>query len=360
MNLQDISKNWITAFPTPLIIAGPCSAESEHQILRTAEKIKENTPQATIFRAGIWKPRTKPNGFEGVGSIGLPWLRKVKETFSMTITTEVANAQHVEAALDHGVDILWIGARTTTNPFAVQEIADALKDKEIPVLIKNPVNPDLALWVGAFERLLGAGITKLGAIHRGFSTYHKTQFRNEPNWQLAIDFMNALPNIPFLIDPSHIMGKKDGLRDIVQQAYHLGYDGMMIETHICPEEAWSDAKQQITPQELREMIATVHPPNSKHETLDAEITRHRIGISEIDTQIIQLLRERMNFSEKIALVKQEKNAQVFQPERWKEIMQNVGNLAHENHLSEAFIQRLFKSIHEESIEVQHKIIAQNK
>lgn len=360
MNLQNISKNWISTFLSPLIIAGPCSAESEQQMCSTAEKIKENTPEVNIFRAGIWKPRTKPNGFEGVGIIGLPWLKKVKEDFGMKITTEVANAEHVKAALDHGVDILWIGARTTANPFAVQEIADALKEKDIPVLIKNPVNPDLALWLGAFERLLGAGITKLGAIHRGFSTYHKTKFRNEPNWQLAIDFMNVQPNIPFLIDPSHIMGKREGIADITQQAFSLGYDGMMIETHIRPAEAWSDANQQVTPSELKEIITGIHPPCQKHETLDKEIERHRIGISEIDEQIIRLLKDRMKFSEKIAKVKQAKNAQVFQPERWKEIMNNVMILANENQLSEGFVQKIFKSIHEESIEIQHRFIAQNK
>lgn len=360
MNLNALSKSWISIYQSPFIMAGPCSAESEAQVLETAHQIKEQTPEVTVFRAGIWKPRTKPNGFEGVGIMGLRWLARVKEEFGFLITTEVANASHVKAALDSGIDILWIGARTTANPFAVQEIADALQGVDMPVWVKNPVNPDLALWLGALERLQGAGLQKLGVIHRGFSTYHKMKYRNEPNWQLAIDFMNTHPNIPIVVDPSHIVGRRDGLLDVAQQAFRLGYDGMMIETHCTPEKAWSDAQQQITPGALKEMIQLLQKPLSNDVSLHSDIERHRMEISEIDSQLIRLLAQRMVLSEKIANVKKAMNAQVFQPERWREITQNVSELAVAWGVSEEFIQKLFKCIHEESIEVQHRTMASKK
>ena len=246
MNLQNLENNWIKEFSNPLIIAGPCSAESESQMLETAKRIKESNADVPIFRAGIWKPRTKPNGFEGVGVIGLNWLKKVKEEYGFKTATEVANAHHVAAALEADVDILWIGARSTVNPFTVQEIAEALKGTDKPVLVKNPVNPDLALWIGALERLLGQNVKNLGVLHRGFSTYQKTKYRNIPNWQIALDFKNQFPNIPMLVDPSHICGNRTGLAGIAQEALNVGYEGMMIETHCTPDEAWSDAAQQIT------------------------------------------------------------------------------------------------------------------
>lgn len=361
MNLNTLSKSWISQYPSPLVIAGPCSAESETQIMETALKIKENTPTVQIFRAGIWKPRTKPNGFEGVGAVGLKWLSKVKEELGLEITTEVANANHVKAAIDAGINTLWIGARTTTNPFAVQEIADTLQqNQQVSVWVKNPVNPDLALWIGALERLQGAGIQKIGAVHRGFSTYHKTKYRNEPNWQLAIDFMNTYPNIPLIVDPSHIVGNREGLLDVSQQAIRLGYDGMMIETHHSPNEAWSDAKQQITPERLADIIELLQKPSPENVTLHADIEQHRTAISEIDRQIITLLSHRMTLSKQIANVKKEINAQVFQPDRWREIMENVSLLSQENGISEDFVQKIFKCIHEESIEIQHKIMTQYK
>ena len=245
MELQDLKNDWINNYPKPLIIAGPCSAESETQMLETARRIKESGADVPVFRAGIWKPRTKPNGFEGVGVIGLNWLKKVKEEYGFKTATEVANANHVFAALEADVDILWIGARSTVNPFTVQEIAVALRGTEKTVLVKNPVNPDLALWIGAMERLLGQGITNIGAIHRGFSSYQKTKYRNIPNWQIAIDFKNQFPNIPMIVDPSHICGNRTGLASVAQEALNVGYHGAMIETHCTPDEAWSDAAQQV-------------------------------------------------------------------------------------------------------------------
>src|SRR5690606_16018652 len=243
--------NWIAEFQKPLFIAGPCSAESEKQMLQIASTLPE---QVKVFRAGIWKPRTKPNSFEGVGAIGLKWLKKVKEEYGFKITTEIATASHAKLALEHDVDILWIGARTTVNPFKVQEIADALRGTDKIVLIKNPVNPDLDLWIGALERLNGEGITKLGAIHRGFSTYKKDRYRNQPQWQIPLDFKNLFPQIPLICDPSHIAGDRNLIAEIAQKSFNFGFDGLMVETHHTPDEAWSDAAQQVTPDRLKSII----------------------------------------------------------------------------------------------------------
>ena len=356
MELNELKNDWINEFSKPLIIAGPCSAESEAQMLETAQRIKESNADVSVFRAGIWKPRTKPNGFEGVGVIGLNWLKKVKDEFGFKTTTEVANAHHVYAALEADVDILWIGARSTVNPFTVQEIAVALRGTNKPVLVKNPVNPDLGLWIGALERLLGQGITNLGAIHRGFSTYQKTKYRNIPNWQIALDFKNQFPNIPLLVDPSHICGNRTGLADVAQEALNVGYHGALIETHCNPDAAWSDAAQQITPETLAGMIADLKVRKSDISGYEDEIGKHRTVISDIDYQLIQLLSDRMKLSEKIGSVKKENNIAIFQPERWKIITEYANQKAEETGMNKEFIEKLFKAIHEESIEVQNSVM----
>lgn len=356
MNLQDLENNWINRFPKPLIIAGPCSAESEAQMLETAQRLKETHAEIPVFRAGIWKPRTKPNGFEGVGVIGLNWLKKVKEEFGFQTATEVANAHHVVAALDADVDILWIGARSTVNPFTVQEIAEALNGTEKTVLVKNPVNPDLALWIGALERLAGQNVKNLGVIHRGFSTYQKTKYRNIPNWHIPLDFKNQFPNIPIIVDPSHICGNRTGLAAIAQEAMNVGYHGAMIETHCSPDAAWSDAAQQITPEVLAELIAKLEIRNSGIAGYEDELGKHRTLISDLDFQIIELLSQRMKISEHIGNVKKENNIAIFQPERWKVINEYAVQKAEETGMSAEFIEKVFKAIHEESIEVQNSVM----
>lgn len=355
MDLKNIENKWVEQFPKPLIIAGPCSAESESQMLETAKRIKESTAEVPIFRAGIWKPRTKPNGFEGVGTIGLNWLKKVKEEFGFKTATEVANAHHVAAALEADVDILWIGARSTVNPFTVQEIAEALNGTDKPVFVKNPVNPDLALWIGALERLLGQNVKNLGVIHRGFSTYQKTKYRNIPNWQIALDFKNEYPNIPMLVDPSHICGNRTGLAEVAQEAMNVGYEGMIIESHCTPDDAWSDASQQITPEVLAELIANLQIRNSDISVFDGEMGRHRTLISDLDFNLIELLSQRMKISEKIGTLKKDNRIAIFQPDRWKVITEYAIQKADETGMSQDFIEKVFKAIHEESIEVQNKI-----
>ena len=355
MDLKNLENNWVKEFPKPIIIAGPCSAESESQMLETAKRIKESNAEVPIFRAGIWKPRTKPNGFEGVGTIGLGWLKKVKQEYGFKTATEVANAHHVAAALEADVDILWIGARSTVNPFTVQEIAEALKGTDKPVFVKNPVNPDLALWIGALERLLGQDVKNLGVIHRGFSTYQKTKYRNIPNWQIALDFKNQYPNIPMLVDPSHICGNRTGLAGIAQEAMNVGYEGMIIESHCNPDDAWSDASQQITPEVLAELINNLQIRNSDISVFDDEMGRHRTLISDLDFNLIELLSQRMKISEKIGTLKKDNNIAIFQPERWKIITEYALQKADETGMSSEFIEKVFKAIHEESIEVQNNI-----
>ncbi len=355
MNLKDLKNEWINEFPEPLVIAGPCSAESEAQMLETARRIKESGANVPVFRAGIWKPRTKPNGFEGVGVIGLNWLKKVKEEYGFKTATEVANAHHVFAALEADVDILWIGARSTVNPFTVQEIAVALRGTNKPVFVKNPVNPDLALWIGAMERLLGQGIENLGAIHRGFSSYQKTKYRNTPNWQIALDFKNQFPNIPMIVDPSHICGNRTGLASIAQEALNVGYQGMIIETHSNPDEAWSDASQQITPEVLADLLANLQIRNTDISGYEEDLGKHRTLISDLDFQLIELFSQRMKIAEKIGTIKKQNNIAIFQPDRWKEITEYASQKANETGMSQEFIEKVFKAIHEESIEVQNKL-----
>lgn len=360
MKLNEVKSDWFSTFNNPLVIAGPCSAESESQMLETARRIKESGADVPVFRAGIWKPRTKPNSFEGVGVIGLHWLKKVKEEYGFKTATEVANAHHVFAALEADVDVLWLGARTTVNPFTVQEIAVALKDTDKIVLVKNPINPDLSLWIGGMERLLGQGINNIGVIHRGFSNYQKTKYRNVPNWSIALDFKKEFPNIPMFIDPSHICGNRTGLAAVAQEALNCGYEGMIVETHATPDEAWSDAKQQITPEVLAEMLKGLQTRSQGISGYEDEMGKHRTEISDIDFQLLNLLDQRMKVSEKIGGLKKDNNIAVFQPDRWHVIEEYAAKKADETGMSKEFIEKVFHAIHEESIAVQNKIMIDKK
>lgn len=351
-------RSWLDAFGLnhPLVIAGPCSAETEEQLLKIAHQLKDT--DTSVLRAGIWKPRTRPGNFEGVGALGLKWLQRAKEETGLLTTTEVANANHVDLALKHDVDILWIGARTTVSPFIVQEIADAVKGTDKIVLVKNPVNPDLALWLGAVERFYTAGITKLGVIHRGFSTYEKTRYRNNPEWQIPIDLQNTFPDLPLILDPSHIAGKRDIIFDLCQTALDLNYDGLMIETHFDPDNAWSDAKQQITPQALEKM--TVDLKIRKVEGDEAEFNNQlntmRTQIDLIDDQIMDMLGKRMKIVDGIGALKKKNNVAILQVKRWNEVLGRMILEGEQNKLSEEFVLKIYKAIHQESINHQKKVI----
>lgn len=353
-------RTWLDDFNLshPLVIAGPCSAETEEQVLKIAHELKDS--DVSIYRAGIWKPRTRPGGFEGVGAIGLKWLQKAKAETGLLMATEVANAAHVQLALEHDIDVLWIGARTTVNPFAVQEIADALKNTDKIVLVKNPVNPDLALWLGGVERLYNAGIKKLGVIHRGFSTYEKTKYRNIPEWQLAIELQNRFPDLPLICDPSHITGKRDMIQEVSQQALDLNYDGLIIETHIDPDNAWSDASQQVTPTKLKQIFEDLRVRKETEEGSDynQSLSRLRVDIDEYDAKLLEILGKRMVVADKIGALKKEKNVAVLQNKRWNEILGKMILEGEEKGLSEEFILRIFKAIHQESISHQEKVLNQ--
>ncbi len=340
----------------PLLIAGPCSAETEEQVLATAMQLKAATP-TSIFRAGIWKPRTRPGGFEGVGAIGLKWLQKAKAATGLPMAVEVANATHVKLALEHDIDVLWIGARTTVNPFAVQEIADVLANTDKIVLVKNPVNPDLSLWMGGVERLYNAGVKKLGIIHRGFSTYEKSKYRNNPEWQIAIDFRRKFPDLPLICDPSHITGKRNMIQEVAQQALDLNYDGLMIETHCNPDNAWSDAAQQVTPNELKQIWnqLKVRKITDEADDYNLKMAALRVQIDDFDRKIVENVGKRMLITEQIGALKKEKNVAILQNKRWSEILDNMTKLGSEMGLSEEFIVKLFKAIHQESISHQEKI-----
>ncbi len=336
----------------PIVIAGPCSAETEEQVMDTAKQLAKNGIK--IYRAGIWKPRTKPGGFEGVGEIGLPWLQKVKEETGMYVSTEVATAKHVEAALKAGIDILWVGARTSANPFAVQEIADSLKGVDIPVLIKNPVNPDLDLWIGAIERIYNAGIRKLGAIHRGFSSYDKKIYRNLPQWHLPIELHRRLPNIPIICDPSHIGGRRELIASISQQAMDLSFDGLIIESHTCPDKAWSDASQQITPDILQFIINKLVIREGVQTT--ESLADLRLQIDNIDNDLLEMLSKRMRISREIGTFKKEHNMPVLQANRYDEIMQKRVILGESMGMSPEFVTKILEAIHEESVRQQIDVI----
>lgn len=341
----------------PLIISGPCSAETEEQVIETAERLAK-TGKVDMLRAGIWKPRTKPGMFEGIGAKGLPWLQKAKNLTGLPTTVEVATGKQVEDALTFDVDVLWIGARTTVNPFSVQEVADALRGVDVPVLIKNPINPDLELWQGAVERVARAGIRQIGLIHRGFSSYGNTEFRNAPMWHLAIEMKRRMPGMPIINDPSHICGRRDILQATAQKAIDLDFDGLMIESHIDPDNAWSDAKQQITPERLAEMLSAISwrkedvPSESYHAALD----KLREQINHIDDELMQLISQRMSIAEKIGEYKRNNNVTILQATRWNEVLEKALQKAGKVGLSDEFITRYMDAIHMESINRQNKIM----
>ncbi len=343
----------------PLIIAGPCSAETEKQVMDTAMQLAENGIK--IFRAGIWKPRTKPGGFEGVGKEGLGWMRRVKDELGMLTATEVATRQHVKDALEAGIDILWIGARTSANPFAMQEIADTLAEAqvpELPVLVKNPVNPDLELWIGALQRIYNAGIRRLGAIHRGFSVYGKHLYRNMPQWHIPIELRRRMPDLPIVCDPSHIGGKRELIAPLSQQSLNMGFDGLIIESHCTPDEAWSDASQQVTPETLDLILNTLVAPTSSQSTENLSALRQQID--RIDNDLIELLNKRMRVSREIGQFKKEHSMPVVQAGRYDDIMQTRRKLAEQMGMSGDFMAAVLTAIHEESVRQQLEILNNNR
>ena len=344
--------------PRPSVVAGPCSAESEEQIMETAKGLKEMG--INVFRAGIWKPRTHPGCFEGVGAEGLEWLRKVKSEYGLKVSTEVASEKHVKECLKQGVDMVWLGARTTANPFLVQEIADALSGTDIPVLVKNPVNADLELWIGALERLYRAGIRKLGVIHRGFSTFDKIKYRNDPQWQVAIELRSRYPELPFFVDPSHLGGSRDYILEISQRSLDLGFEGLMIESHCNPSVALSDAKQQLTPSELSDLLynqIVVRENDSDAPQWKENIDQLRAKIDIIDENILYALGSRMNVSRQIGEYKKENNIAILQTARWDKVLSKVVNVGSTYGLSEKFLKDVFAAIHEASVEVQNEVIS---
>lgn len=353
MKLQSILEN---PHKRPIIIAGPCSAETEEQVLQTA---RELAPQnIDLFRAGIWKPRTRPGSFEGVGTPGLKWLKKVKKETGMKVTTEVAKAEHVYQAIKHNIDVLWIGARTTVNPFSVQEVADAIEGVDIPVLIKNPINPDLGLWVGAIERIYKAGVTKIGVIHRGFSYHGETPFRNVPRWQIAIELKRRFPDLIMICDNSHICGRRDTLFEVAQQAMDLNYDGIMTEVHPTPDEAWSDAKQQITPAQFKGLVDQLvfrDPTTDDIEFLET-LDHLRKEIDHIDNELLNLLGHRMELADSIGQYKKRNNIAILQTSRWNEILEKTIALGQTKGLSKDFITTVLRAIHQESINHQEAIM----
>ncbi|MDD6784581.1 MAG: bifunctional 3-deoxy-7-phosphoheptulonate synthase/chorismate mutase type II [Prevotellaceae bacterium] len=336
----------------PIVIAGPCSAETEEQVMTTARQLAGKG--CHMFRAGVWKPRTKPGGFEGNGEKALPWLKQVKDETSMLIATEVATPEHVELALKYDVDILWVGARTTANPFAMQALADSLKGVEVPVLVKNPVNPDLELWIGALERINGAGIKRLGAIHRGFSSYEKKLYRNSPMWQIPIELHRRIPNLPILNDPSHIGGRRDLIAPLCQQAMDLGMDGLIVESHCSPESAWSDAKQQVTPDILDYILSmlVIRDTVAHGDTLASL----RKNIDELDNDLIDLLAKRMRISRQIGEYKKEHDMTVVQTKRYSEILDKRGAQGSLMGIDPECIKNIFEHIHEESVRQQIDVI----
>src|SRR5688572_1397322 len=341
----------------PLIISGPCSAETEEQVLETAQRLAA-TGKVNMLRAGIWKPRTKPGLFEGIGAKGLPWMQQAKKLTGLPTTVEVATGKQVQDALTFDVDVLWIGARTTVNPFSVQEVADALRGVDVPVLIKNPINPDLELWSGAVERVARAGIKQIGLIHRGFSSYGNTEFRNAPMWHLAIEMKRRNPGMPIINDPSHICGRRDILQAVSQRAIDLDFDGLMIESHIDPDNAWSDAKQQITPEQLKEMLDTIiwRKEDINSEEYHAALEKLRQQINHLDDELMQILGQRMKIADKIGQYKKENNITILQTNRWNEILERASAKGEKIGLSKEFITKYFDAVHMESINHQKKVM----
>jgi len=341
----------------PLVISGPCSAETEEQVVDTANRLAA-TGKVDILRAGIWKPRTRPGSFEGVGTKGLPWLQRAKKESGLPVAIEVATGKQVEDALHFDVDVLWIGARTTVNPFSVQEVADALRGVDVPVLIKNPINPDLELWIGAVERVAKAGIKNIGLIHRGFSSYGNTEYRNAPMWHLAIEMKRRNPGMLLINDPSHICGRRDILHDVAQKAIDLDFDGLIIESHIDPDQAWSDAKQQITPEKLGELVGSIiwRKEDINSEELHAAMEKMRAQINQLDDELLQLLGQRMKVADKIGQYKKDNNITILQTNRWNAILERAFAKGEQLGLSKEFVTKYFDAVHMESINHQNKIM----
>lgn len=346
---------------SPIVMAGPCSAESFEQVMTTAKALKEISG-VSVFRAGIWKPRTRPNNFEGLGEIALPWLNEVKKETGLLVTTEVATAKHVELCLKHGVDILWIGARTTANPFSVQEIADSLKGVDIPVMVKNPINADLQLWIGALERFNLAGITKLIAIHRGFSVAEKLEFRNDPLWRIPMELKVKFPELPLICDPSHITGQRELIQKVCQKAMDLDMDGLIIETHPDPDKAWSDASQQVTPKKLSEIISnlSLKKEDSKDLSFTHNLNDLREQIDRLDNELLHTLKLRANVVDKIAKAKIEQNVTALQRNRFDQLMKERLHAGEKLGLDQNFIKEIFDAIHEQSVQIQTDLFEKTK
>lgn len=347
--------------PRPSVVAGPCSAETEEQVMETAKGLKELG--INVFRAGIWKPRTHPGCFEGIGNEGLKWFQRVKKEYGLKVSTEVASERHVYECLKHGVDLLWLGARTTANPFLVQEIADALEGADVPVLVKNPVNADLDLWIGALERLNRAGVKKLGVIYRGFSTFDKIKYRNDPQWQIAIELRSRYPELPFFVDPSHMGGSREYVQEISQRSLDLGFEGLMIESHCNPSAAWSDAKQQLVPEDLRDLLynkLTVRDDDSDSPEWKENIDQLRAKIDVIDENLLYALGSRMKISRQIGEYKRDNNIAIIQASRWDILLGKVVEKGKEYGLTEKFLNDVFNAIHEASVEIQNEIISKQK
>lgn len=336
----------------PVVIAGPCSAETEEQVMETAKDLAKNGVR--IFRAGIWKPRTKPGGFEGVGSVGLTWLQEVKKETGMLVATEVANKQHVEEALNAGVDVLWIGARTSANPFAMQEIADSLVGADVPVLVKNPVNPDLELWIGAMQRIYNAGIRQIGAIHRGFSAYGKHLYRNMPQWHIPIELRRRMPELTLICDPSHIGGKRELMAPLSQQAMDMGFDGLIVESHCDPDSAWSDKSQQVTPEVLNFILNMLVVRDTTQTTESLTLLRQQID--QIDNDLLEALSKRMRISREIGQYKKEHSMPVVQTGRYDDILNSRAAAAEELGMNGDFMKTVYQAIHEESVRQQIEVL----
>ena len=355
LNIRPVNQ-WLPLNNKPLIISGPCSAESPEQVLETAQQLAAGG-NVNILRSGIWKPRTRPNAFEGVGTEALSWLVDAGKATNLKTSTEVATSSHVEQALKAGVDILWIGARTSTNPFSVQEIADSLKGVDVPVFVKNPINPDLNLWIGALERINNAGIDKIGAIHRGFSTFHQ-EYRNAPLWEIPLKLKTLFPNLPIINDPSHISGKRELLFTIAQKALDLNMDGLMIESHISPENALSDSLQQVTPENFNQLIHDLRfrSGESQSETYNTRLEELRSQIDQIDNELLDQIAKRMKVTKEIGLYKKQNDVTPFQLDRWKEILETRQPFAVSKGLSPLFVDKLLQIIHDESIKIQSSIL----
>lgn len=355
LNIESL-ESWSGVKNRPMIISGPCSAETEEQLMAAAHALKDK--HIDVLRAGIWKPRTRPGSFEGIGEEGLAWMQRAKQETGLKIGTEVANPQHVELALKYGVDVLWIGARTTVNPFSMQEVADALQGVDVPVLVKNPINPDTGLWVGGIERIARAGITKIAAIHRGVSTYEKLRYRNKPMWQMAIELKRLIPNIPIINDPSHIAGKRDLIYEVSQRAMDLGLDGLMIESHCDPDNAWSDASQQVTPQVLGEILAKlkIRSNSSDNVEFNHSLDDLRDQIDAFDKELIEALAQRFKVVEKIGEYKRDNNVTTLQMNRWDALLADRAAQGVKQNLDADFVKSIFQLVHKESVKKQSDIM----